>query len=291
MTKPLHAFTPEFDGYIDAHSHIWTRDVKNYPLKDNQGVEVLDPPSFTTEELLKVAQKHNVQRVVLIAHSSFYGWDNSYMIDAWKQHPLRFRIVAMVNDAAKDPGGQMKLLKKQGVTGFRITPKIRGRKIWLDNDGMNTMWSTAAKTGQAMCCLINPEDLPAVDKMCAKHPDTKVVIDHFARVGVDGEIRDKDVKLLASLSKHKNANLKISAYYALGKKKPPHLDLLPMIKRMVEAYGCDRLMWASDAPYQIVGENNYTASIDLIRKHADFLSDTERLALLRGTAEKVFFGG
>jgi predicted TIM-barrel fold metal-dependent hydrolase len=290
LSQSLHAVTPEFAGYIDAHSHIWTRDVKNYPLTDNQGLEVLDPPSFTTEELLAVAQKHDVQRVVLIAHGKFYRFDNSYMTDTFLKYPGRFRVVAMVDDASKDPSGQMKKLQKLGATGFRITPKIRGRDKWLNNDGMESMWKTAAETGQAMCCLIDCIDLPAVKKMCAKHPDTKVVIDHFARVGIDGEIPDKDVKLLASLAKHKNVHVKISAYYALGKKKPPHLELLPMIKRLVEAYGCDRLMWASDAPYQIVGENNYTASIDLIRKHADFLSDAQRLALLRGTAEKVFFG-
>jgi hypothetical protein len=34
-------------GLIDAHSHIWTRDVTKFPLADGQTVEDLDPPSFT----------------------------------------------------------------------------------------------------------------------------------------------------------------------------------------------------------------------------------------------------
>ena len=48
-------------------------------------------------------------------------------------------------------------------------------------------------------------------------------------------------------------------------------------------------MWASDSPYQLVGENNYSASIALVRDRIDFVSPDERDRLLGGTAEKVYF--
>jgi predicted TIM-barrel fold metal-dependent hydrolase len=140
-----------------------------------------------------------------------------------------------------------------------------------------------------MCCLINPSDLPGVDKMCSQHPDTPVVIDHFARIGADGELRDSDIKALCDLARHKRVSVKVSAYYALGKKQPPHLELAPMIKRLLEAYGRERLMWASDSPYQIDGKNTYESSISLVRDKLDFLSDDDRQWLLRKTAERVFF--
>jgi predicted TIM-barrel fold metal-dependent hydrolase len=75
----------------------------------------------------------------------------------------------------------------------------------------------------------------------------------------------------------------------LGEKKPPHLEMLPVIKRLYESFGARRLMWASDSPYQLVGENNYSASIALVRDRIDFVSPEEREWLLGGTAEKVYF--
>ena len=69
-------------GYIDAHSHIWTADTQSYPLANGQTQADLAPPSFTADELLKVARPRGVDRVVLIQHQVYYGWDNSYMIDA-----------------------------------------------------------------------------------------------------------------------------------------------------------------------------------------------------------------
>jgi predicted TIM-barrel fold metal-dependent hydrolase len=275
-------------GWIDAHSHIWTDDTSRFVLQPGMTVDDLAPRSFTDDELMAVARPEGVDRVVLIQHTWFHGYDNSYLIDAWKRHPDRFRIVGMVDDLRPNCGLAMKQLLQQGVTGFRIVPR-KGITAWLQTDGMVDMWKTAAETGQSMCCLINPENIPEVDAACVQHPETPVVIDHFARIGIDGKIRESDLKNLCGLAKHRNVRVKISAYYALGDKKPPHRELIPMIKRLFETYGPDRLMWASDSPYQLDGENNYRASISLIRDRIDFFSKEDREKLLRDTAERVFF--
>jgi predicted TIM-barrel fold metal-dependent hydrolase len=278
--------------WVDAHSHIWPPDVDQFPLAPGKTRKDLDPPSFTDDELMALARPEGVGRVVLIQHSVYHLWDNSYLLDAVRRHPKAFRVQGMVDDHQPNPGAAMKKLLPQGVTGFRITPFVRDRDEqprWLDTPGMAEMWATGARTGQAMCLLINPSDLPATDAMCAKHPDTPVVIDHFARVGADGEVRDADVAALCKLARHKHTHVKVSAFYALGKKRPPHDELVPMIRRLLDSYGPKRLMWASDAPYQVQGVNTYKASISLVRDRLDFLSKADREWLLAKTAEKVFF--
>ena len=65
--------------------------------------------------------------------------------------------------------------------------------------------------------------------------------------------------------------------------------IIPMIKKVHAAYGPERLMWASDSPYQIVPPHTYRDSIALIRNRLDFLSDSDREWLLYKTAEKVYF--
>ena len=274
---------------IDAHSHIWTRDIKSFPLAKTATLDDLAPASFTTEELLATCRPHGVGRVVLIAHHTFYGFDNSYMIDAAQRYPGVFRVVGMVDETRDDVGAQMRKLAAQHVSGFRIISFIRKDK-WLTSDGMHTMWRTAAKTGQSICCLMEPAHLGALNQMCAKYPDTSVVIDHFARIGIDGEIREADVAKLCGLAKNKNVTVKLSAYYALGKKKPPYDYLTPMIRRLLDAYGPERLMWASDAPYQMQADNSYGASIKFLRDELSFLSDGDRAHLLEKTAKRVFYG-
>jgi predicted TIM-barrel fold metal-dependent hydrolase len=275
-------------NFIDAHSHIWTPDTGKYPLAPGFSRSQMAPPSFTADELLKLAQPVGVNRVVLI-QMSFYGYDNRYMLDAIKAHPEKFVGVAVIDQDAARPELAMLELKRLGVRGFRIYPKNQPPERWLASDSMHKMWTAGAKERLNMCCLVNPPDLPAIDRMCRDFPDTPVVIDHMARIGVTGEIKPEDVKLLCDLARHKLVTVKVSAFYALGKKAQPYRDLAPLIKQLYDAFGPERLMWATDCPFQIVGDHTYQASIDLIKSGLDFLGDDDREWLLRKTAERVFF--
>src|SRR5690606_12963131 len=183
-------------------------------------------PSFTGDELLALAEPLGVRRVVLIQHHIYHGYDNTYLIDETARHPGRFRVVGMVDDLNADADRQMRELLPKKVTGFRITPFIHGADKWLETPGMAGMWRCAAETRQAICCLIDASHLEQIDRMCTRYPETPVVIDHFARIGMDGEIRDEDVRRLAGLARHPQVRVKVSAFYALGKKQPPHRELL-----------------------------------------------------------------
>jgi predicted TIM-barrel fold metal-dependent hydrolase len=282
-------------GHIDAHSHVWSSDVKRWPLVNGQTRADLKPLSFTPEELLALAEPEGVRRVVLIQHSTYHLWDNSYLIDCTARYRTdgpggggRFAIVGMVDDRGPMPAAKLRELIPQGVRGLRITPRIHG-PTWLDSPGMESLWRCGAETGAAMCCLIDPSQFARVNDMCAKHPETPVVIDHFGRVGVDGTIRETDLTALCDLAKHKNVAIKLSAYYALAKKQPPYDDLIPMIRRVLDAFGCERCMWASDAPYQVQPPHTYAASIGLVRDRVSGLSAGDKDWLLRKTAERVFF--
>jgi L-fuconolactonase len=280
---------PDLSGFVDAHSHIWTTDIARYPLANGMPASVLAPASFTEKELLALALPNGVSRVVLIQHRPYHGVDNRYIADAIAANPGVFGGVACIEAAAPRPDVEMLRLKTLGFRGFRITPGEGGAARWCDSEGMRMMWACAQSHGLAMCPLIGADSLAQVDEMAALYPETNVVVDHFARIGGDGMFRDSDLKLLTDLAKHPKVHVKVSAFYFLGQKKPPYRDLVPMIRRVVEAFGTRRLMWGSDCPYQLGGENNYPASLELVQKGLDFLSDDERKALLKTTAEGVFF--
>lgn len=290
LAGPRHAAAADPTGNIvDAHSHIWTRDVASFPLREGVAVESLSPPSFTTEELLALIKPHGVSRVVLIAHHPYYGWDSRYLMAAAAAHPGVFAVVGQIDDRGPNVQAVMRAQLKQRVTGYRITSGIYGKENWLGGPGMAAMWTTAASTRQAICGLINPDELEPFGQMCARYPDTPVVIDHLARIGMTGAVAEAEVAALCSLAKHKHVHVKISAFYALGKKQPPYDDMLPTVCRVLDAYGPERCMWGSDSPYQLSGSNSYGASLAVITDRLPGLSPTDRDWLLRGTANKVFF--
>ena len=275
-------------GYVDAHVHVWTPDTTAYPLAPGNTIGDMKPASFTPEQLFSHCRPCGVDRIVLI-QMSFYGFDNTYMLDTIQQFPGVFVGVAVIDDEAQQPESEMRRLKSLGVKGFRLMTHDRDADKWLASDGIQRMWKCGGEENLAMCMLSNADVIPSIDRMCQEFPDTPVVIDHMARIGVDGQVRDSDVDILCRLARHPQSHVKISAFYALGKKSSPYDDLAPMIRRLYEAYGPQRLMWASDCPFQVDPGHNYKDSVNLVSERLDFLSDEDREWLLRRTAENFYF--
>lgn len=275
-------------GFIDAHVHVWTPDTRAYPIAEGFTQADLAPPSFTPEELLAQARPHGVDRIVLI-QMSFYRTDNRYMLDSMARFPGVFGGVAIIDHEAADAVAQMKALKAKGVRGFRLYTDKKNAESWLQSDAMKRMWAAGADEGLAMCLLANPDALPAVHALCQAFPKTPVVIDHFARLGMKGAPAESDVENLVRLADFERVHVKTSAFYALGEKKAPYTDLAPLIRRLRDSYGANRLMWATDCPYQVGEGHTYGDSIALIRDRLDFLTEEDKAWMLRGTAEKVFF--
>ncbi|PAW83608.1 MAG: amidohydrolase [Pedosphaera sp. Tous-C6FEB] len=275
-------------GFIDAHVHVWTPDTNAFPLAPGYQPSAMQPPSFTPEELLSLARPHGVTRVVLI-QMSFYRFDNRYMLDAMRRFPGVFAGVGIVDASAARPQDAMRDLARQGVRGFRINPGSQNIDAWLGSPGMTEMWRCAGDYGLAICPLIGPNALPGIAAMCAKFPRTRVVIDHFARIGTGGTFPEAEVSQLCALAKFPLVHVKASAFYAFGQKRAPYLDFGPMIRRLRDTFGPQRIMWATDCPYQVQRGHTYADSVALIRDRLDFLSAIDRDWMLRRTAEKVFF--
>ena len=274
-------------SYIDAHVHVWTDDLEGYPLAEEYTREQMRPPTFTPEELLAHCRPVGVDRVVLI-QMSFYRFDNSYMLATMRAYPGVFSGVGVIDSQAPHPEEEMRRLAAQGVRGFRIAPGSTGPESWLEGSGFAAMFAAGTEEGLALCPLIDAAALPELDRMCQRFPQTPVVIDHLCRIGAGGPIADAEVEALCAMARHPQVCVKVSAFYALGQKQPPHEDLIPLIRRVYEAFGANRLMWASDCPYQ-VDEETYDDSLSLVRDRLDFLTTEDREQILRGTAERVFF--
>jgi predicted TIM-barrel fold metal-dependent hydrolase len=286
---PASAASPGAGDFIDAHVHVWTPDTHRYPRAAAfAGKKAVEPLSFTPEELFAHCRPEGVRRVVLI-QMSFYQFDNRYMLDAIAAHPGIFRGVAVVDENAPRVVETMRQLAAGGVRGFRLYADRARAEGWTDSPGQNAMWSFAADAGLAMCPLTNPDALPAIHRMCERHPRTPVVIDHCARIGARDGIRPDEIDTLCSLANFDQVHVKTSAFYALGRKSPPYTDLGPMIRRLRDAYGARRLMWASDCPFQVVEGRTYADSIALIRERLPFLNADDKTWMLRKTAEQVFF--
>lgn len=270
---------------IDAHVHVWTDDLGRYP-RVWPGSE-FSPVHFAPEDWARHARPAGVDRAVLV-QMSFYGLDHSYLLASMRAWPGMFAGIGVVDDQSDDVEGAMRVLAAQGVRGFRIHPD-GAPAAWLDAPGMERMWAYAAQERLALSALVDADALEPLDRMCARHPETPVVIDHLGRIGVDGAVRERDVRALCSLARHGQVRVKVSAFYALGRKRAPYEDLAPFVRQVFDAFGPRRLMWGSDCPFQVQDGHTYAASVALLAERLPFLSSEDKEWMLGRTAEELFF--
>lgn len=273
--------------YVDAHVHVWTDDFVKYPLAEGYDPETIKPPIFYPEDIIGHSKASGVDRVVLV-QMNHYGFDNSYMLDVMRDYAGVFSGIGVIDTEAERPDDEMRRLAKEGVRGFRVY-QSEPVDQWMDGAGYERMLACGAQENLAVCPLINPAALPALARRCEQFPDSPVVIDHLCRIGAGQPIDPAHIAALCEMAQYPRVMVKVSAFYALGAKKAPHLDLAQLIQRVYEAFGAERLMWASDCPYQVQGEHTYAASIDLIEQRLNFLAVEDRVRILRDTAADFFF--
>ena len=292
------------DSFIDAHIHIWAADREAYPLAPGFVDSDLWIPSYEPQDHLAIAGGLGIGRINFV-QMTWYGTDHSYILDQIAAAPGRFvgtGIVPAVTDIdVGSPGKTMVALSEGGIYAFRMRGRswhnwpVGNESLWMDHPGYAEMFETGASQNLVLSFLVDPSDLPELDRMCALNPETPVIVDHLCRIGIDGRFPDEDIRALCKLSRHPNVYIKVGPFQHLGSKVRPYLDVLPLVERVVDAYGPDRCMWESDSPalrpgnYDADPEQDFAASLALIRDHADFLSASDKQQLLQGTAERLFF--
>ena len=286
---------------VDAHIHVWSADTDRYPLAPGFNRTDLWLPSFTPADHARYSRAVGPVRMNLV-QMTWYGLDHSYIVDLIAQDPHTFVGTGMVSAVSDvrlpDPDKAMVALATRGIYAFRVRgrqarPPLGDGPRWLDHPGYERMFAAGAEHNLALSFLMGVDDIPELDRMCRRFPETPVIIDHVCGIRIkDGLFPETEVRSLCALARHKRVLVKLGPFQALGAGQAPYLDLLPLIRRVVDAFGPERCMWESDSGGPIPMANprtDYPAAVALVRDHADFLSAADKAALLSTTAERFFF--
>lgn len=287
---------------IDAHVHVWSADTNRYPLAPGFDKSDLWQPSFTPETHFQYSRSIGNVRLNLV-QMTWYGLDHSYILDLIASDPETFvgtGIVPAITDVSlPSPEKTMVALAQGGIYAFRIRGGQTARQPignltqWLDYPGYEKMFQTGAQHNLALSFLMGTDDLPELDRMCTRFPETPVILDHICGIRIqNGVLPEPELELLCRMAKHNRVMVKLGPFQALGDGKAPYQDLLPLIRRVVDVFGPKRCMWQSDSGGPIAMKdptNDYPLSIALIRDQADFLSHSDKKQILIKTAEDFFF--
>jgi L-fuconolactonase len=264
---------------IDPHVHVWKHDPK-YPFAKDARVPDRDA---TPEMLLELMKANGVSRTVII-QVIHYRYDNSYLADVLKRYPKEFRGVARVDPL--DPGNpdHLSRLTEQGFRGVRLSPAANASGDWIAGPLMPPLWKRCEELKAPMTVLAPVTRMPEVEKLADRYPNLTIVIDHMADSPLD---QPQQLGKLIALKRFPKLFVKISHTWSLSKQKYPFLDAQEQVKRLYDAFGPQRLMWATDWPV-CETHTTYAEALKLVRDDMNFLNAEDKSWILSRTIERVW---
>ncbi len=270
---------------IDVQVHAYER---NHPGRPWVGT-LHGPAEVTGEQMVAAMDAVGVDGAVLVSPFSMYGYDASYALEVYAQHPGKFGLVKPVDP--NDPAVADTIADwaaTDGTVGIRVMMRENVSTDPTD-PGLDRVLSAAARHSIPINLLAWGR-LEQVGQMAARHPNTRLVIDHL---GLQQPFEPPapaeawtDLPKLTALARHDNIVVKISGACTLSHEKFPYNDIWGPLFRIFDAFDFDRCLWGTDWT-RAVGLLTYKEGVDSFRV-TPRLSATDRAKLMGDTLSRVY---
>jgi len=258
---------------IDAQVHIWPPETPQRPYIKEDASKPHRSQPLGYQDLLSEMAVSGVDGAILVP-PSWEGYRNDYALEAAQKYPNRFGVMGKVplNDSASE-AKMATWLQQPGMLGFRISFRHAGTHSWLDDGTADWFWAAAEKYDIPVM-IFAPFAVEKIGEIAERHPGLRVIVDHM---GLNVQWRGKDlapgVDVLLKFARFRNVAVKASCLPCYVDEPYPFPTLHPQIRRVVEAFGPERVFWGTDLSQLPCP---YRQAVTLFTEELDFLSTWDK---------------
>ena len=287
---------------IDGHVHVFLPDSEAYP----RTVDALAPKerSAPVEVLLATMQEAGVDAAVLVP----LGPEDLYVAECLARFPSRFVGVCVADDAVY--GKRCEIRPEDALTRRIEGGGFRGvRMNWLGDPSRPLAESPAYPAfrwmadRQVVVWFYGPApQLRLLAELVKSYPDLTVVLNHLGfcpetiavddhgRPHIEMALPPPTLVAVVELARSPQVYVMYSGMYGFSHTEYPYRDLDDVVATIYDAFGADRMFWASDFPW-ILDRPGYDELLALPDLHRPKLTASELESIHGGTATAIFKGG
>jgi predicted TIM-barrel fold metal-dependent hydrolase len=225
--------------------------------------------------------------------------DDEYLVDVLRAYPGKFAGVAVNDDKGPNPKVRLDQVTRLGMQGLRVGRLGEPGTRRAEDLPIYPTLAKMAESGQKVWFYAPPDQLPLLTMVTAALPDLRIVLNHLGffptgfAMGADGlphiesELPAPTLPAVAALAKHPGVYVMLSGQYGFSKLGYPYDDLTSTVRTLFDAYGPDRMFWASDYPW-IADKPGYSRLVELPGRQLPDASAADLDKIMRGTASRLF---
>ncbi len=231
---------------VDGQVHTWAENTPERPWSG--GGTPHRPVAFTNDDLLREMDAAGVDRAVLVPP----GWEgsrNDLALAAARAHPNRFAVMGRIRHdlLSKSQGALVGWRNQPGMLGLRLAFNTPKAASILGSGKLDWLWREAEAEGVPLMILIWHADVHLIDAIAAKHPQLRIIMDHFALNSDERDARAfRDFDKLLAIARRPNVAAKASALPCYTDDTYPFRSLHGYIRQVYVAFGPQRLFWGTD---------------------------------------------
>lgn len=259
---------------VDCHAHVMAVD---RPLSSER--HSAPRRDVTVDEYIAVLDRHRISHGLLTA-PSFYGSDNSLLLEALASQPDRLRGTAIVEPTIAS--ARLGELRAQGICGVRLNWIKRPSLPDAASPQYQQLFSTLRELGMHVEVYLEGDLLAALLPVI-RRTGVNVVLDHFGCPNPVDRVNGTGFRKVLEAVGSGDTWVKLSAPYRLGGADPQ-----PYVDALLSAGGPQRLVWATDWPW--VGHEDdvaYQQCIDWLR---DWVPDDQARRIILADTPRQLFG-
>jgi len=264
---------------VDCHVHVL--DPARFPYQPNTHYAPAGQEMGTPAQLGNVMATYGTRHALLVGPNSGYGLDNACMLDTIERGDGRFKGIAVVgNDASLD---DLRALHRRGVVGVAWNVTYYGVEYYRD---AAPLLDKLAALDMFVDIQVEHEQLVAMMPLLGR-AGARVLVDHCGRPTIEQGLDQPGFRALLELGGTGRAFVKLSGLVKFSRIPSPHRDAWPFVTALVDAFGIERCLWASDWPYlRAPARVDYGVQLDLAC--ALFRDASQRRALMWDTPRALF---
>lgn len=226
---------------VDCHVHVF--DPERFPYAADTFYRPTAAETGTPAQLAHVLDAHGVHHALLVGPNSGYGLDNRLLLDTLAHGGGRYKGIAVLrNDAGRD---ELQALKAQGVVGVAFNVALLGVDFYRD---IGPLLERLRELDLWADVQVQGDQLVALAPLLADS-GARLVFDHAGRFAPSAGRGQAGFAALLALAGTGRAAVKLSGLAKVSGEAYPHADCAPYVQALVEAFGPQQLVWASDWPF------------------------------------------
>jgi predicted TIM-barrel fold metal-dependent hydrolase len=276
---------------VDSQVHIWVPPTDEFPWDERgtRGVPewyqrlLVDSP-VSAQKMIEMMDAVGVDAAIL-TELPIYGADCKYSLDAARRHAPRFGVVAPVRTDTPDVAERVRTFREAPhALGVRVV-RFPGNKEPIGSPGHRTIFA-AAEAGNIPVFVVATGLLRELAEIARDYPSLLIVLDALGISAPDWSIAEQlaQVPDLLALAKFENVAVKCHNAPRFSTEPYPFADLWPLLREVIDAFGVERVMWASDIT--VHPDISYEHAVDYLRG-TDQLSDSEKEQIMGASARTL----